>query len=79
MKNCNRTRNELNRNVVIPMSTFVINANEYATELTGVVPRVDTIEKPTPNDIMNKPIAKRIILLIIQTLLRILNYKNIKV
>ena len=69
MKNCNMTKKELNKNVVIPMSMLVISANEYDTELTGVVPRVDTIENPTPNDIMNNPIAKRIILLIIQTLL----------
>ena len=43
IKNCNTSKEKLNKNVVIPMSMLVISEREYATEVTGVVPRVDII------------------------------------
>ena len=58
----------LKRNVVIPMSIFVINAREYDMELIGVVPRRDTIEKATPIAIKNNPQTKANILFIILSL-----------
>jgi hypothetical protein len=44
---------------------LVIKAREYAIELIGVVPSVETIENATPIDIMNNPTTKKQILLII--------------
>lgn len=44
--------------VAIPMSIFAHNAKEYEIELMGVVPKVDLIEKATPNDMTSKPKTK---------------------
>ena len=45
-------------------------------ELMGVVPRVDTIENATPNDIINKPATNEQILLIILLILTRISYKK---
>ena len=47
------------------MFMFVIKVKEQEIELIGVVPRVDTIENATPNDIINNPTTNEQILLII--------------
>lgn len=44
--------------VASPMSIFAHNAKEYEIELMGVVPKVDLIEKATPNDMTSKPKTK---------------------
>lgn len=63
----------LNRNVVIPMFIFVINAKEYDIELIGVVPSVDTMENATPRDMTNKPNVNKHILLIILIYLNVIS------
>ena len=47
------------------MLMSVISVKEQEIELIGVVPRVDTIENATPNDIINNPTTNEQILLII--------------
>ena len=51
----------------------VIRVSEQDSELIGVVPSPDTIEKATPSDIINKPVTNNIILLNIPTLQLIFN------